>query len=80
MCGTICSNDATFSSGTTIAVPVSFFGSIRSISFVSATIEVYSVPCAPDTNATTRPGLAPLMTATWMVVPESLPAGTTSTP
>ena len=57
MCGTICSNDATLSRGTTITVPLSVFGSMRPISFVSATIDVYSVPCAPETNATTRPRL-----------------------
>ena len=80
MCGTICSNDATLINGTTITLPASDLGSMRSMMRVSATMLVYSVPCAPETIATTGPGLDPLMTATRIESAESEPAGTEITP
>jgi hypothetical protein len=40
-----------------------------------ATIDVYSVPCAPETKATVGPGFTPRTTATPIVSAESLPAG-----
>ena len=75
-----CSNDARFTSGTMITVPESCAGSSSAISFSSATIEAYSVPWAPATSASTRPGLAPCTTTTGMFVPASLPGGTAMTP
>src|SRR4051812_35702588 len=45
-----------------------------------ATIDVYSVPWAPETKATIGPGRRPRITATGIEVPESLPAATTIAP
>ncbi len=45
-----------------------------------ATIELYSVPWLPATNATTGPSRRPLMTATGIESAESDPAGTAITP
>src|SRR5439155_26204101 len=79
-CGTRRSNDATLTSGTRISVPESCDGSTASMSSSTARIEAYSVPCAPDTTASTGPGRAPLITATPMSVAASDPAGTLRTP
>ena len=76
----ICSKDATLSNGATMTVPLSVFGSMRAVSRVRATIDAYSVPWLPATNATTGPGFAPLTTATEMVVAASVPAGTVNSP
>src|SRR5262245_49750694 len=76
MCGVICWNDAMLMIGTTITVPVSAFASMRGMSRWSATMELYSVPWLPATNATTGPGRAPWITATGMASAESEPAGT----
>ncbi len=76
----ICSNDATFRSGATITEPDSVFGSMRAIRRVNATVEAYSVPWLPATNATTLPGRAPWITATGKSVAASLPAGTCRSP
>src|SRR5689334_4655543 len=75
-CGVISSNDAMLMIGTTITVPASDFASTRGMSRCRATIELYSVPWLPATNATTGPGFAPWITATGMESPESEPAGT----
>src|SRR5262249_54792222 len=40
----------------------------------------YSVPCAPDTTASTGPGRLPCTTTTPIEYPESTPAGTTMAP
>ncbi len=58
-CGTFCSKDARLTSGTMTTVPEICAGSSFSISFSSAMIEAYSVPCAPATSASTGPGRAP---------------------
>ena len=58
-----------------MTVPLSFFASIRAMSCCMATIDVYSVPCAPETKATVGPGFTPRTTATPIVNAESLPAG-----
>src|SRR5437773_3964198 len=79
-CGTTRSNDGTLTSGTRISVPESCAGSTASMSFSTAMIDAYSVPCAPDTIASAGPGLAPLITTTPMSVAGSDPAGTFSTP
>ena len=50
------------------------------INFSSAMIEVYSVPCAPATSASTGPGFAPWKTATGMLRPASTPGGTSMVP
>src|SRR6266545_6661893 len=50
------------------------------MSFVTATIDAYSVPCAPETSARTGPGFVPRTTATAMDVPGSTPAGTSIVP
>ena len=55
-CGTTFWNDGTFTSGRMITVPVSCFASISPISFSSAMIDAYSVPCAPASSASTGPG------------------------
>ena len=79
-CGTFCSNDATLTSGTRTTVPESAAGSIADTSFETATIEAYSVPCAPETRARTGPGFVPRITATSMRVAASTPAGTSIAP
>src|SRR5208282_5520608 len=43
-------------------------------------IEEYSVPCAPETNASTGPGRTPFTTTTGILVPASTPAGTSRYP
>src|SRR4029077_13168443 len=43
-------------------------------------IDAYSVPCAPETNANTGPGLAPRTTTTGIDVAASTPAGTSRVP
>src|SRR6476646_4114673 len=43
-------------------------------------IDAYSVPCAPETNASTGPGLAPRTTTTGIDVAASTPAGTSRVP
>src|SRR5580765_6402322 len=43
-------------------------------------IDVYSVPCAPETSASTGPGLAPRTTTTGIDVAASAPAGTSRVP
>jgi hypothetical protein len=62
-CGVIFSNEFTLTRGTRISVPDSVAGSTAggsaAISISTAMIEAYSVPCAPDTTASTGPGLAP---------------------
>src|SRR5689334_1814252 len=75
-CGTFFSNEARFTTGTMISVPEISCGSTFWMTFSSAIIEAYSVPCAPETSARVGPGLAPLMTTTGMFVPGSIPAGT----
>src|SRR5262249_38612830 len=79
-CGTFCSNDGVFSSGTRMTVPDTSAGSSRSMSFSTATIEAYSVPCAPATSASTGPGFVPVTTATGIARAGSEPAGTARTP
>src|SRR6266511_2458816 len=79
-CGTFCSKEATLTSGTRTTVPESVAGSSAWMSFVTATIDAYSVPCAPETSARTGPGFVPRTTATAMDVPGSTPAGTSIVP
>src|SRR5580765_1236272 len=79
-CGTFCSNDAMLSSGTIMTVPETCAGSSIWITFSSAIMEAYSVPCAPETSASTGPGLAPRTTTTGMEVAASTPAGTSRMP
>src|SRR3954469_9207768 len=79
-CGVSFSNDGTFTSGTRINVPDRSAGLTASISCCTATMEAYSVPCAPDTIASTGPDFAPCTMATGMSYPASEPAGTFSTP
>src|SRR6185369_10150236 len=43
-------------------------------------IDAYSVPCAPETMASTGPGRAPCTTATGIDSAASLPAGTSIAP
>src|SRR6266478_8038560 len=78
--GTFCSNDWMLMSGTRMTVPVSCAGSRAAMSFSMAMMEVYSVPCAPETSARTLPGLAPFTTTTGMLVAASAPAGTSRVP
>ena len=73
-------NEATFSNGATITVPVIVLGSSCPMIRVSATIDVYSVPWLPATSATTGPGRVPLTTAMGRSVAESTPAGTRMAP
>ena len=49
---------------------------IAAMSFSRAMMDAYSVPCAPETRASTGPGFAPLTTTTGMSVAASTPAGT----
>ncbi len=63
-----------------ITVPDSCFASMPVISFSSAMIEAYSVPCAPARSASTGPALAPCATATGIDIAASLPAGTSMAP
>ena len=63
-----------------IIVPEISAGFSRPMSFSSAMIEVYSVPCAPATSASTGPGFAPFTTATGMLRAASTPAGTSMEP
>ena len=63
-----------------ITVPVSCVASISAISFSSAMIEAYSVPCAPASSASTGPALAPCATAIGIDSAASLPAGTSIAP
>ena len=63
-CGVSFSNDGTLTSGTRISVPERSAGLTASISSCTATIDAYSVPCAPETMASTGPALAPCSTAT----------------
>src|ERR1051326_8057280 len=76
--GTFCSNEATLTRGMTITVPAMVAGSSWPMSLASARIEVYSVPCAPDTSASTGPGRAPWITATALGWPEATPGGATA--
>jgi hypothetical protein len=50
------------------------------ISFSSAMMDAYSVPCAPATRARVGPGFGPRITATGIFVPTSLPAETSMNP
>src|SRR5438552_12179301 len=75
ICGTFCSNDWILTRGTIMTVPEISAGLSRPINLSSAMIEAYSVPCAPETSASTGPGFAPWKTATGMLSPASLPAG-----
>ena len=50
------------------------------MSFCIAMIEVYSVPCAPETKATTGPARTPRITATGIESAESGPAATLIAP
>src|SRR5579864_3612849 len=43
-------------------------------------IDAYSVPCAPETSASTGPGLAPWKTTTGIEAAASTPAGTSRVP
>src|SRR5579871_358980 len=43
-------------------------------------IDAYSVPCKPDTRASTGPGLEPRITTTGIEVGASAPAGTSMKP
>ena len=79
-CGTTFTNDGTFSSGTMITVPDSCVASIVVISFSSAMIDAYSVPCAPASRASTGPAFAPCATAIGIDSAASLPAGTSMDP
>src|SRR5438094_418481 len=79
-CGTFFSNELTLRRGTMITVPESADGSIRSITFSSAMIDAYSVPCAPETSASTGPGFAPFATTTGILSAASTPAGTSIVP
>ena len=63
-----------------ITVPDSCFASMPVISFSSAMIDAYSVPCAPARSASTGPALAPCATATGIDIAASLPAGTSMAP
>src|SRR6185436_18655415 len=75
-----CSKDGTLTSGTRMTVPRTACGSSSWISRSTATIEAYSVPCAPETTASTGPGFAPLTTATGIARAASAPAGTSIAP
>src|SRR4029079_11102158 len=75
-----CSKDGTLTSGTRMTVPRTACGSSSWISRSTATIEAYSVPCAPETTASTGPGFAPLTTATGIERAASAPAGTSIAP
>ncbi len=79
-CGTIRSNDGTLTSGTRISVPESCAGSTAPMSRSTATIDAYSVPCEPDTTASTGPGFAPCATTTAMLSAGSAAAGTSMAP
>jgi len=79
-CGTTFSNDGTLTSGTSTSVPDRFAGSTAEISFSTAMIDAYSVPCDPATMASAGPGRAPLITTTAMSVAGSDPAGTWMAP
>ncbi len=69
-----------FTSGTRITVPAIVFASSVWINRSTAMIDAYSVPCAPETMASTGPGLAPCTTATGIDSAASLPAGTSIAP
>src|SRR5581483_2944330 len=79
-CGTFCSNEARLTSGSRITVPETSAGSSVAISFSTAMIDAYSVPCEPETSASTGPGFAPLTTTTGMLAAASTPAGTSRKP
>ena len=79
-CGTFCSNDAMFTNGTTMTVPEISAGLSSCISFSSAMMDAYSVPCAPATRARVGPDFEPRITATGIFVPASLPAETSMNP
>src|SRR4051812_21693165 len=79
-CAIFCSNDGTLTSGTRMTVPLRVFGSICCIRRSTAMIDAYSVPCAPETIASTGPGRAPLKTATGIDSAASDPAGTSMVP
>src|ERR1043166_7106311 len=79
-CGTFCSKEAIFTSGSMITVPEICAGSKLPIKPSRAMMEAYSVPCAPETNASVGPGLFPRMTATGIWVAASDPAGTSMVP
>src|SRR5437868_1209973 len=79
-CGVIDVHDAMLMIGTMITVPARCVASIRGMRRCIATIELYSVPWLPATNATTGPGRVPWMTATGMSSAESTPAGTLISP
>src|ERR1043166_1176650 len=66
--------------GTMMTVPEISAGFSMPINFSSAMIDVYSVPCAPATSASTGPFRAPWITATGMLKAASLPAGTSIVP
>jgi hypothetical protein len=67
-------------SGTRITVPLTAFASSCWTSRSTAMIDAYSVPCAPETMASTGPGFAPLTTATGIDSAASDPAGTSIAP
>jgi len=79
-CGTFCSNDGILTSGRMITVPEICAGSRDWISFSSAMMDAYSVPCEPETSASTGPGFAPRNTATGIEAVASGPAGTSIVP
>ena len=79
-CGTFFSNELMLMSGTMITVPESSVGSILAITFSSAMIDAYSVPCAPDTSASVGPGFAPVTVTIGIERPGSDPAGTSIVP
>src|SRR3954451_22467132 len=79
-CGTMRSNDGTLTIGTRMIVPERSAGLTASINCSTATIDAYSVPCAPATTASTGPGRVPCTTTTGMSYPASDPAGTLIAP
>src|SRR3979411_373277 len=79
-CGTFCSNDAILTNGTMMTVPEISAGLSSCITFSSAMMDAYSVPCAPATRARVGPGFGPRITATGIFVPTSLHADTSMNP
>ena len=55
-CGTFCSNDAMFTRGTMMTVPEISAGLSSCISFSSAMMDAYSVPCRAGHQGESRPG------------------------
>src|SRR5229473_3881482 len=78
--GTFCSKEGMLTRGRRTTVPDICAGSRLAMRSSSAMMEAYSVPCAPETRASSAPGFAPRTMTTGICVPVSVPAGTSMKP